>query len=163
MTSNEIFLRSAKGLLYLSTFPVIFLSAMVWFSNNSIGIIIAHCFQIYFCAFLSFISGYVWSLKKKKDDDSFWKSSTLFVSLLFLIIIISLIIYAAFSPAWSIGFSFTCIFCLRHYRFSKNFKDLFPASLRELINKISVMLCICLMIMLAYWLNPYTEPLKQLL
>ena len=32
-----------------------------------------------------------------------------------------------------------------------------------LINKISVMLCICLMIMLAYWLNPYTEPLKQLL
>jgi len=163
MVSNEIFLKSSKGLLYLSIFPAIFLSALVWFSNNSIGIIIAHCFQIYFCAFLSFISGYLGSLEKSGDDDSFWKSSTLFVFLLLLIMITSLIIYITFSPAWSIGFSFTCIFCLRHYRFSKNFKDLFPASLRELINKISVMLCICLMVMLAYWLNPYTEPLKQLL
>ena len=37
----------------------------------------------------------------------------------------------------------------------------FPAWYSGLINRIIVMLCICIMVMLAYWLNPYSEPLKM--
>jgi len=36
----------------------------------------------------------------------------------------------------------------------------FPPWYLGLINRITVMLCICIMVMLAYWLNPYSEPLK---
>ena len=37
---------------------------------------------------------------------------------------------------------------------------LFPIWLRQLLIKSNVMICICLVTMIAFWLNPYSNPLN---
>jgi hypothetical protein len=37
--------------------------------------------------------------------------------------------------------------------------DILDSPFKDLINKISIILCICLMLVFTYWVNPYTYPL----
>jgi hypothetical protein len=47
----------------------------------------------------------------------------------------------------------------RHLTLINSMVAVFPNNFQDLINKISIILCICLMLILTYWINPYTYPL----
>jgi hypothetical protein len=49
---------------------------------------------------------------------------------------------------------------VRHIKFVNSMIDILDSPFKDLINKISIILCICLMLILVYWLNPYTNPIE---
>ena len=63
MHDEDILLRSTQGIAYLAIAPCIFLSAAVWFTSDSIGIVTANLFQVYFSILLFFVFGKIWSLQ----------------------------------------------------------------------------------------------------
>jgi hypothetical protein len=77
-----------------------------------------------------------------------------------LIALISIFMSLFINPAWGMGLMLFGILILNKYPIPIKFNHKFPAWYSGLINRIIVILCICIMVMLAYWLNPYSEPLK---
>ena len=63
MQDEDILLRSIQGKAYLAIAPCILLSASVWFTSDSIGIVIANLFHVYFSILLFFVFGKIWSLR----------------------------------------------------------------------------------------------------
>ena len=140
--------------------PIAFPPAAVWFTEDSQAIIIAHIFQLFCCLFLFFISGYIFSLMKRVQLLES-KTFMLFFSLTIIIISsLSLCISYFINPAWGMGSMLFGVLVLNKYPIPIDLKVKFPQWYSVLINRITVMLCICIMVMLAYWLNPYSEPLN---
>jgi hypothetical protein len=77
-----------------------------------------------------------------------------------LIAILSFFLSYYLNPAWGLGLILFGVLILNQYPLPAELNHKFPPWYLGLINRITVMLCICIMVMLAYWLNPYTEPLK---
>jgi hypothetical protein len=51
------------------------------------------------------------------------------------------------------------VYLARHLTLINSIISIFPNNYQDLINKISIILCICLMLIFTYWINPYTYPL----
>ena len=140
--------------------PIVGLSTAVWFTKDSYAILIAHSFQLVCCLFLFFIGGYIFSLMKKSSLVSFKHSMLFLVSTIILIAFLSFFFSYYLSPVWGLGSMLFGFFLLNQYPLPTELNHKFPPWYLGLINRITVMLCICIMVMLAYWLNPYSEPLK---
>ena len=64
------------------------------------------------------------------------------------------------NPAWGIGFLTVGFYLFRFVRISfLIFQDL-SISYLDLFNRISIILCICLVLIFTYWLNPYSNPIE---
>ena len=68
MQDEDILLRSIRGTAYLAIAPCILLSAAVWFTSDSIGIVIAYLFQFFFSILLFFVFGKIWSLQSNFEE-----------------------------------------------------------------------------------------------
>ena len=68
MHDEDILLRSIQGTAYLAIAPCILLSAAVWFTSDSIGIVIANLFHVYFSILLFFVFGKIWSLQSYFEE-----------------------------------------------------------------------------------------------
>jgi hypothetical protein len=149
-----------ERIAYSWILPIVFLTTAVWFTKDSLAIVIAHMFQLVCCLFLFFISGYVFSLMKRKPLLEF-KPFMLFLALTIIIIaLLSLYISYFINPGWGMGSMLIGVLILSKYPIPIELNHKFPSWYSGLIGRITVMLCICIMVMLAYWLNPYSEPLK---
>ena len=83
----------------------------------------------------------------------------------FAIPIILVIAFTAFfsifiNPAWGILLMLVSTFGIRHLKIINSMISLFDDSYNNLFDKISIILCICLVLILTYWVNPYTYPLE---
>ena len=63
------------------------------------------------------------------------------------------------NPVYGLSFLLVFLFFLTLFKLSNYTKVQIPYWFKELIRKGNIMLCICLIVMLGYWLNPYSEPL----
>ena len=79
-------------------------------------------------------------------------------------IIVAIAALAFFSifinPAWGILLIIISTFSTRHLKIINSIISLFDDSYNNLFDKISIILCICLVLILTYWVNPYTYPLE---
>ena len=158
MHEEDILLRSIRGIAYLAIAPCIFLSAAVWFTSDSIGIVIANLFQVYFSIFLLFLFGNIWSFKFYFKDGYESQLIKIAITLLFLTLI-SAILTIYINPAWGIGFLMVGVYLTRLVIFNHSIFKEFSKIYIDLFNRISIILCICLMLIFTYWLNPYTNPI----
>ena len=149
-----------ERIAYIWMSPIVGLTTAVWFTKDSYAILIAHSFQLVCCLFLFFIAGYIFSLMKKSSLVSFTPSMLFLVSNLILIALLSFFFSYYLSPVWGLGLMLFGFLLLNQYPLPEELNHKFPPWYLGLINRITVMLCICIMVMLAYWLNPYSEPLK---
>ena len=140
--------------------PIVGLTTAVWFSKDSYAILIAHLFQLVCYLFLFFIAGYIFSLMKKNSLVSFKLLMLFLASYSILIALLSFFLSYYLNPVWGLGLMLFGVLLLNKYPFPVELNLKFPPWYLGLINRITVMLCICIMVMLAYWLNPYSEPLK---
>ena len=150
----------SERIAYIWLLPIVGLTAAVWFSKDSYAILIAHSFQLVCCLFLFFISGYIISLMKKDSLVSFRLLMLFLASNSILIALLSFFLSYYLNPAWGLGLILFGVLVLNQYPLPTELNHKFPPWYLGLINRITVMLCICIMVMLAYWLNPYSEPLK---
>ena len=160
MSSEHQLKNSTQTIAYLWLLPVVSFTTAVWFTKNSHAIFIAHSFQLLCCLFLFFVSGYIFSLMKRTSLVSFKPLMLFFALSSTLIALISIFMSLFINPAWGMGLMLFGILILNKYPIPIKFNHKFPAWYSGLINRIIVMLCICIMVMLAYWLNPYSEPIK---
>ena len=159
MHDEDILLRSTRGIAYLALTPCIILSAAVWFTSDSIGIVIANLFQVYFSIFLFFLSGNIWSLKSKFEKQ--YKSQIKKMALIPILLALSGIALTVFiNPAWGVGFLMIGFYLSRFIRFYYSIFKVISKTYIDLLNRISIILCICLMLIFTYWLNPYSNPLE---
>ena len=64
------------------------------------------------------------------------------------------------NPAWGILLMLVSTFTTRHLKIINSMISLFDDSYNNLFDKISIILCICLVLIFTYWVNPYTYPLE---
>jgi len=64
------------------------------------------------------------------------------------------------NPAYGLGLVLAGLLSLLFFGLPDQTKVQSPFWFKELIRKSNTMLCICLIVMLAYWLNPYSQPLS---
>ena len=155
MDSNNLRERYLKGKIYIGISPLIFLSSSVWFSANSIAIVLSHVFQIYLYALLCFISGFLYSQSGLYNSGTLRNLSTYPLILTIAGILLTLL----YSPVIGLGSSLLGLWIMTFVQIPKKAKVFFPVWFMEFIHRINVITCICLIIMLAYWLNPYSKPL----
>ncbi len=159
MNDEDILLRSTRGVLYIAISPCIFLSAAVWFTSDSVGIIIANIFQIYFSILLSFCFVCIWSLKSNSED--LYKSELKTLAILpILLVLIGGVFTLYINPAWGIGFLMIGFYFSRFVRSYFSIFTVIALTYIDLFNRISIILCICLMLIFTYWLNPYSNPIE---
>ena len=149
-----------ERIAYVWMLSIVGLTAAVRFAKDSYALLIAHSFQLVCCLFLFFIAGYISSLMKKSLLASFKPSMLFLISNLILIALLSFFLSYYLNPVWGLGLMLFGVLLLNKYPFPAELNQKFPPWYLGLINRITVMLCICIMVMLAYWLNPYSEPLK---
>ena len=159
MNNEEILLRSIRGSSYLSIAPCILLSAAVWFTPDSSGIVIANIFQIYFSLLLFYLFGKIWSLRSNFEQPlrSELKKIAIIPALLAMI---GIILTLYMNPAWGIAFLMVGFYLFRFIRFYFLIFQTISHTYIDLFNRISIILCICLMLILTYWLNPYSNPIE---
>ena len=160
MNDDHQLKNSSERIAYIWMLSIVGLTTAVWFTKDSSALLIAHSFQLVCCLFLFFIAGYIFSLMKKSSLASFKPSMLFLISNLILIALLSLFLSFYLSPVWGLGLILFGVLLLNKYPFPAELNQKFPPWYLGLINRITVMLCICIMVMLAYWLNPYSEPLK---
>ena len=159
MHDEDILLRSIRGTAYLAIAPCIFLSAAVWFTSDSIGIVIANLFHIYFSILLFFFFGKIWSLQSNFGEQ--YKSQLRKMALIpILLALLGIALTLSINPAWGVGFLMICFYSSRFIRFYYSIFKVISKPYIDLLNRISIILCICLMLIFAYWLNPYSNPLE---
>jgi hypothetical protein len=159
MHDEDTLLRSTRGIAYLAIAPCVFLSAAVWFTSDSIGIVIANLFQVYFSILLLLLFGYIWSLKSNFGEQ--YKSQLEIMAIMPILLALSGIILNIFTnPAWGIGFLMMGFYLSRFVRFYFSVFKIISKTYIDLLNRISIILCICLMLIFTYWLNPYSNPLE---
>ena len=163
MNSKNLRERYFTGRVYIALSPVIFLAAIVWFTPDLIAIKLAHCFQVYLSLLLFFSCSYLLS-QARIPASLFSKELALSLALILLILVIGGGVLTYYlNPVYGLSFLLICLFVLALFKFSNYSKAQIPYWFKELIRKGNIMLCICLIVMLGYWLNPYSEPLSYLI
>ena len=163
MNSNNLRERYFKGRVYIILSPVILLASCVWFTPNVVAVKLAHAFQLYLSLLLFFASSYLWT-QSKITASIFPLNFAFRLALIFLLIAVGgglLTFYL--NPAYGLGLFLTGLLSLLFFGLPDKTKIKSPFWFKELVRKSNIMLCICLIVMLAYWLNPYTEPLDYYL
>ena len=159
MHDEDTLLRSTRGIAYLTIAPCILLSSAVWFTSDSIGMLIANLFQVYFSILMLFISASMWHLKSSFEEQH--KNQLKIIAMkVILLALIGVTLSVSINPAWGIGFLMFGFYLIRFIRFYYSiFQDISKTYI-DLLNRISIILCICLMLIFTYWLNPYSNPLE---
>lgn len=158
MQDDDILFRSFKGIAFISIAPLIGLAASLWFTSDSTAYFLAHLGQIYFSIILFFLCGNIWSFRDI-DNSKYKKQLTLIAFIPPSAAIIGALLSIYINPALGIAFLLSVVYLARHLTLIKSMVFIFPNNFQDLINKISIILCICLMLILTYWINPYTYPL----
>ena len=159
MHDEDILLRSIRGTAYLAIAPCILLSAAVWFTSDSTGILIANLFHAYFCILLFFVFGKIWSLQSNFEEQ--YKSQLRKMALIpILLALLGIALTLSINPAWGVGFLMIGFYLSRFIRFYYSIFKVISKPYLDLLNRISIILCICLMLIFTYWLNPYSNPLE---
>ena len=125
-----------------------------------LAIKLAHTFQLYLSLLLFFASSYLWT-QSKITASIFPQNFAFRLALILLLIAVGgglLTFYL--NPAYGLGLFLAGLLSLLFFGFPDKTKIQSPFWFKELVRKSNIMLCICLIVMLAYWLNPYTEPLN---
>ena len=163
MNSNNLRERYFKGRVYIILSPAILLASCVWFTPNMIAVKLAHTFQLYFSLLLFFVSSYLWT--QSKITTSIFPQNLAFrlVLILLLIAVGGGLLTFYLNAAYGLGLILAGLLSLLFFGLSDKTKIQSPFWFKELVHKSNIMLCICLIVMLAYWLNPYTEPLNHYL
>ena len=81
-----------------------------------------------------------------------------FIPILLALFGVSLTVFI--NPAWGVGFLMIGFYSSRFIRFYYSIFKVFSKAYIDLLNRISIILCICLMLIFTYWLNPYSNPLE---
>ena len=159
MNSNDLRERYFKGRAYIALAPAILFASAVWFTPNVLAVKLGHAFQIYISLLLVFLASYVWS-QSQITSSIFHNNTARRLSLVLLfIIIVGCFLTLYLNPAYGLGFILTGLLVLFFGR-SINLKQEPPPWFKQLIRKSNIMLCICLIVMIAYWFNPYSQPLN---
>lgn len=155
MNTGDLIERNIKGKLLLFLSPLVLLTSMVWFTSDFTAQKLAYLFQIYLSLTLCFISGFLWSQSGlfKVANLRYLGSIILFVTLSSGFLSILLI------PVYGLIMILILLLGIRFLQLPDRIKTIFPVWFLQLVNKINVMICICILLMLTYWLNPYSNPL----
>jgi len=159
MKDEDILFRSIQGIALVSIAPLIVLTASLWFTPDNIAISLAHLSQIYLSVLLFFLFGNIWSFRSF-DNNRLKRELTLISFIPFFSAVIGALLTIFISPLYGILLLLVTIYSTRHIRFVNSVISLFDNSYKVLFNKISIILCICLMIIFTYWMNPYTYPIQ---
>ncbi|MBL6899498.1 MAG: hypothetical protein ISR28_00775 [SAR86 cluster bacterium] len=158
MKDEDVLFRSIKGISYISIAPLIVLTASLWFTPDNLAMVLAHLAQLYFSVLLFFLFGNIWSIKGKKNVLA---SKLTYISLMpVLFAIVGGVLTFFVTPIWGISFLLCAVYASRHFQYVTSITKTLNKNYVDLINKISIILCICLMLILVYWLNPYTNPIE---
>lgn len=158
MKDEDVLFRSIKGISYISIAPLILLTASLWFTPDNLAMIMAHLAQLYFSVLLFFLFGNIWSIKGKKNV---LVSKLTYISLMpVFFAIVGGVLTFFINPIWGISFLLCAVYASRHFQYVTSITKTLNKNYVDLINKISIILCICLMLILVYWLNPYTNPIE---
>ena len=158
MKDEDVLFRSIKGISYISIAPLIVLTASLWFTPDNLAMVLAHLAQLYFSVLLFFLFGNIWSIKGKKNVVV---SKLTYISLMpVLFAIVGGVLTFFVTPIWGISFLLCAVYASRHFQYVTSITKTLNKNYVDLINKISIILCICLMLILVYWLNPYTNPIE---
>ena len=158
MKDENVLFRSIKGISYISIAPLILLTASLWFTPDNLAMVLAHLAQLYFSVLLFFLFGNIWSIKGKKNVVV---SKLTYISLMpVLFAIVGGVLTFFINPIWGISFLLCAVYASRHFQYVTSITKTLNKNYVDLINKISIILCICLMLILVYWLNPYTNPIE---
>ena len=159
MKDHDVLFRSIQGIAYISVGPLILLTASLWFTDDETAYILAHLTQIYFFVLMFFLCGSVWSFRDY--DNSHYKSRIIIISLIPFAVAVTGAFFSFFiNPAWGILLMLVSTFTIRHLKIINSMISLFDDSYNNLFDKISIILCICLVLIFTYWVNPYTYPLE---
>jgi hypothetical protein len=159
MKDHDVLFRSIQGIAYISVGPLILLTASLWFTDDETAYILAHLTQIYFSVLMFFLCGSVWSFRDY--DNSHYKSRIIIISLIPFAVAVTGAFFSFFiNPAWGILLMLVSTFTIRHLKIINSMISLFDDSYNNLFDKISIILCICLVLIFTYWVNPYTYPLE---
>lgn len=158
MKDEDVLFRSIKGISYISIAPLILLTASLWFTPDNLAVVLAHLAQLYFSVLLFFLFGNIWSIKDKKNVIV---SKLTYIALMpVLFAIVGGVLTFFINPIWGISFLLCAVYASRHFQYVTSITKTLNKNYVDLINKISIILCICLMLILVYWLNPYTNPIE---
>ena len=158
MKDEDVLFRSIKGISYISIAPLIVLTASLWFTPDNLAMVLAHLAQLYFSVLLFFLFGNIWSIKGKKNVLA---SKLTYISLMpVLFAIVGGVLTFFVTSIWGISFLLCAVYASRHFQYVTSITKTLNKNYVDLINKISIILCICLMLILVYWLNPYTNPIE---
>ena len=158
MKDEDVLFRSIKGISYISIAPLIVLTASLWFTPDNLAMVLAHLAQLYFSVLLFFLFGNIWSIKGKKNVLASKLTCISLMPVLFAIVGGVLTFFV--TPIWGISFLLCAVYASRHFQYVTSITKTLNKNYVDLINKISIILCICLMLILVYWLNPYTNPIE---
>ena len=158
MKDEDVLFRSIKGIYYISISPLILLTASLWFTPDSLAVVLAHLAQLYFSVLLLFLSGNMWSIRGNSNE---LVSKLANLSLLpLLITTVGGTLTFLVNPIWGISSLLFAVYTSRHIKYITSIYSALDKNYVDLINKISIILCICLMLILVFWLNPYTNPIE---
>ena len=158
MKDEDVLFRSIKGISYISISPLILLTASLWFTPDSLAVVLAHLAQLYFSVLLLFLFGNMWSIRGNSNE---LVSKLANLSLLLLLIAtVGATLTFLVNPIWGISSLLFAIYTSRHIKYNTSIYSALDKNYVDLINKISIILCICLMLILVFWLNPYTNPIE---
>jgi hypothetical protein len=158
MKDEDVLFRSIKGISYISISPLILLTASLWFTPDSLAVVLAHLAQLYFSVLLLFLSGNMWSIRGNSNE---LVSKLANLSLLpLLIATVGGTLTFLVNPIWGISSLLFAVYTSRHIKYITSIYSALDKNYVDLINKISIILCICLMLILVFWLNPYTNPIE---
>ena len=155
MNTGDLIERNIKGKLLLFLSPLVLLTSMVWFTSDFIAQKLAYLFQIYLSLTLCFISGFLWS------QSGLFKVANLryLGSIILLVTLSSGFLSILLIPVYGLIMILILLLGIRFLQLPDRIKTIFPVWFLQLVNKINVMICICILLMLTYWLNPYSNPL----
>ena len=158
MKDEDVLFRSIKGISYISISPLILLTASLWFTPDSLAVVLAHLAQLYFSVLLLFLFGNMWSIRGNSNEIV---SKLANLSLLpLLIATVGGTLTFLVNPIWGISSLLFAVYTSRHIKYITSIYSALDKNYVDLINKISIILCICLMLILVFWLNPYTNPIE---
>ena len=158
MKDEDVLFRSIKGISYISISPLILLTASLWFTPDSLAVVLAHLAQLYFSVLLLFLFGNMWSIRANSNE---LVSKLANLSLLpLLIATVGGTLTFLVNPIWGISSLLFAVYTSRHIKYITSIYSALDKNYVDLINKISIILCICLMLILVFWLNPYTNPIE---
>ena len=159
MKDENILFRSIQGIAFISITPLIVLTSSLWFTSDNVAYVLAHLAQIYFSVLLFFLSGNIWAVRSYNNEKL--KQQLTSISLIpFISAIFGALLTIFINPVCGIIFLLITVYVVRHIKFINSIIDIFDDSFKDLINKISIILCICLMLIFTYWINPYTYPIE---